>query len=139
MGIFLEDDDSISLLCVEDEEVSRLLLQKAISRKFPSIKIYSAANGLSGLELFDKISPKIVLTDINMPSMNGILMASEIKKLNPKTEILILSAQEKECYELDFSRIGISYYLHKPIVFEEVFHAIQNSVVSITSGRNGFY
>ncbi|MHC1698816.1 MAG: response regulator transcription factor [Geobacteraceae bacterium] len=138
MGIFREDD-GISLLCVEDEEISRFMLRKVISRKFPAIKIHTAEDGKSGLELFNKISPDIVLTDINMPSMNGILMASEIRRINPSTEILIISAEAIACYESDFSRIGISHCLHKPVVFEEIFHAIESSVASITSRCVGFH
>ena len=139
MGVFRSDDDMISLLYVEDEEYSRLMLQRAISRKFPTIKIHTASDGKLGLELYRKISPDIVLTDINMPLMNGILMASEIKKLNPETEILILSAQKESFYESDSSKLNISHFLHKPIVFEDVFHAIESTVASITSRSIGFY
>jgi len=133
MGFFREDDGIISLLCVEDEQVSRVLLLKVISKKFPAIKIHTAEDGKMGLQLCTKICPDIVLTDINMPSMNGISMAYAIKEIYPKTEIIILSAQEKACYELDCTKIGISQYLNKPIVFEEIYHAIESSLANITS------
>jgi YesN/AraC family two-component response regulator len=62
----------ISLLYVEDEPVARHLLQKVISRKFPDMKINEANNGRAGLELFEKIRPDIVLTNIILPMLNGI-------------------------------------------------------------------
>jgi len=131
MGIFRQDGDTVSLLCVEDDQVARSLLQKVIARKFPAMKIHSAENGKSGLEMFKVLGPDIVLTDIEMPSMNGILMASEIRKINPKTEIMILSGQESAQYEVDCSTIGINHYLHKPIEFQKVLQAIENSVASL--------
>jgi YesN/AraC family two-component response regulator len=136
MGFLQNDVDMISLLYVEDEPVVRDLIQKVIARKFPAMKIHSAEDGKAGLELFKKISPDLVLTDINMPLLNGIQMISEIRKLNPKTEIIIISCHEKECYETACFKIGISQYLNKPIQFEEFFKAIENSIACITSERN---
>ena len=133
MGFLQNDVDMISLLYVEDEPVARNLIQKVISRKFPTMKIHSAEDGKAGLELFKKISPDIVLTDINMPMLNGIQMISEIRKLNPKTEIIIITCHEKECYESDCVKIGISQYLNKPIQCEVLFNAIEDSIACISS------
>jgi two-component system, sensor histidine kinase and response regulator len=138
MGIFRQDGDTVSLLCVEDDQVARSLLQRVIARKFPAMKIHSAENGKSGLEMFKVFCPDIVLTDIEMPSMNGILMASEIRKINPKTEIMILSGQESARYESDCSTIGINHYLHKPIEFQEVLQAIENSVASLMPNNRNY-
>ena len=135
MGFLQNDDDMISLLYVEDEPVARNLLQKVITRKFPDMKIHSAEDGKSGLELFYKICPDIVLTDINLPVLNGIQMIYEIRRFNPKTEIIILSGQEKVCYESDCFNIGISQYLNKPIQFEEFYKTIENSIARITSKK----
>ena len=99
MAYFQNDDDMISLLYVEDDPVTRCLLKQVITRKFPDMKIHSAEDGKLGLELFNKICPDIVLTDINLPVLNGIQMVYEIRRLSPKTEIIILSCQEKVYYE----------------------------------------
>jgi YesN/AraC family two-component response regulator len=133
MAYFQNDDDMISLLYVEDDPVTRCLLQKVITRKFPDMKIHSAEDGKSGLELFNKICPDIVLTDINMPVLNGIQMASEIRKLNHNTEIIIISGQEKVCYESDCVKFGIRQYLDKPILHEVLFKAIEDSIACMMS------
>jgi YesN/AraC family two-component response regulator len=103
------------------------------------MKIHSTDNGKTGLELFKKISPDIVLTDINLPMLNGILMASEIRKLNYKTEIIFLSGQEKTCYESDCVKIGISQYLNKPIQHEVLFEAIEDSLARIIPDAGEIY
>ncbi len=133
MGYLQPDKNEISLLYVEDEPVARELLQKIISRKFPAIKIHTAENGKMGLNLFKKIGPDIVLTDIDLPMLNGILMVSEIRRISPKAEIIILSGQGKESHESDCVKIGIGHYLEKPIVPKVLFDAIEDSLACLTS------
>ena len=61
----------MSLLYVEDDAVTRELVGEIIPRKFPHFSVYTAENGKAGLELYKKYCPEIVVTDINMPIMNG--------------------------------------------------------------------
>ncbi len=133
MGNLQPENDTISLLYVEDEPIARYLIQKLISRKFPTMRINTAENGKVGLELFKKVSPEIVLTDIDLPMLNGILMVSEIRRLNPKAEIIILSGQEETLHDSDCVNIGISNYLKKPIRHEVLFDAIEGSLARLTS------
>ncbi len=119
-----------SVLYVEDEPITRILLQNIISRKFPEVEIHTAENGKIGLEIFEKISADIVLTDIDLPMMNGLKMASEIRKIDPHAEIIILSGQRKAVHDADCTKIGISYYLEKPFLHEELIKAIEGSMVS---------
>ena len=135
MEFFQKDDNIISLLYVEDDPITRNLLQNAISRKFPTMKIHSAENGKAGLELFKKTRPDIVLTDIDLPEMNGIMMASELRKLTNKTEIILISGREKERYESDIFKIGISQYLNKPIQNEVLYKIIEDTITCIMSKR----
>jgi YesN/AraC family two-component response regulator len=58
---------SMAILLIEDEEVTIELLSIVLSKKFPDLKLHTAANGRMGLELYKKYSPDIVITDINMP------------------------------------------------------------------------
>ena len=61
-----------SILIVEDEIESLQLLSAVLVAKYPDISIYSAMNGEKGLELFNLYFPDLVITDINMPNINGI-------------------------------------------------------------------
>jgi YesN/AraC family two-component response regulator len=131
MEFICPDDNKISLLYVEDEPNTKELIYRAISQKFPAVEINIAEHGKNGLDLFKKINADIVLTDIDMPVMNGILMAREIRKLNPKAEIIVLSGQEEECYGSDCVNIGIRHYLKKPIRHEVLFGAIGDSIARI--------
>ena len=133
MGFLQGNDNIISLLYVEDEPITRELLRKVISLKFPSMQIHTAENGKVGLELFSEVSPDIVLTDIDLPVLDGMMMASEIRKIDPYAEIIILSGQEKLLHDSDCMKIGITHYLQKPVRHELLCGAIEDSLFRITA------
>ena len=91
MPVSNSSQSKISLLCVEDDSVSRDLIHRMISMKFPEIELHLAENGKIGLELFKEKMPQIVMTDIRMPVMDGVTMAGEIKELCPETRIIIVA------------------------------------------------
>lgn len=108
----------LKVLLVEDEEKLSMLLKNAIGDSFHSFSVVK--NGKEGLELFEKISPDIVITDIMMPIMTGLEMAKEIKKLDTTTPIIILSAFSETDKFLDAIDIGIVKYFIKPFEPDEL-------------------
>src|SRR5512136_2842961 len=96
----------IAILYAEDDADTRNILGKMIPLKFPDVEFYSAENGKIGLEIFKEYVPDIIITDINMPVMDGIKMAAEIKALRPETIIIIISAYGDTNYLLDAIEIG---------------------------------
>lgn len=132
MGYLQRDNNNVSLLYVEDEPVVRELIQKIISLQFPAMKIHTAENGKVGLELFKKASPDIVLTDIDLPMLDGISMLYEIRTINSETEIIILSGREKTLHDSDCVNIGISNYLQKPVPHEVLCGALKDSLDRVT-------
>jgi len=113
---------SLKVLLVEDEENLARLLKSAIGDQFHSFTI--AKDGEDGLDLFTKINPDIVITDITMPKKNGLEMAKDIKAINPDTPIIILSAfsdKEKLFSAID---VGVSKYFLKPFDPDELIEYI---------------
>ncbi|MFA7501144.1 MAG: response regulator, partial [Sulfurimonas sp.] len=108
----------IKVLLVEDEENLARLLKEAIGDNFYSFNI--AVDGMQGLELFKKIKPDIVITDIMMPRLSGLDMAKEIKQSSPKTPIIILSAFSEKEKLFSAIDIGITKYFLKPFDTEEL-------------------
>jgi CheY-like chemotaxis protein len=84
---------SISLLFVEDEELTLKLQASILAAKFPDVTLFTAANGKLGLELFKAHSPEIVITDINMSEMCGVQMAENIRALKPDTKIIAITGR----------------------------------------------
>lgn len=84
----------------------------------------SAERALEALEL-DR--PEIVLMDVNLPGMNGIKCTNEIKKLKPKTEILIITVFENSTLVFDALCAGASGYLTKNSSPVEILNAIDSA------------
>lgn len=116
--------DSFSLLMVEDDLQVRDLIVQMIEVRFPGCTVYTAGNGKEGVEVFQKHNPPLVVTDINMPVMDGLEMAREIRALNADTLFLVLTAYGDEKFKKSFAELGFCSFLSKPIDFQELFDSI---------------
>ncbi len=123
----------ISLLYVEDEQGTRETLTKIISHRYPELDIFVCRDGREGLESFRQYHQQIVLTDINMPLTNGILMASEVRKISRGTEIIALTAFAHTDYLLQAIEIGISHYILKPVDVKQIFKVLDKTIAFIRS------
>ena len=115
-----------SLLLVEDDKTTREIVRGMVALKFPQCTIYTAEHGKKGLELFMEHTPDLVVTDINMPEMDGIEMARAIKAVNPNATYIVLSARNDKDYIEKFEEIGYCAYLLKPLDFNALLNAIKN-------------
>lgn len=114
-----------SLLYVEDDPLVRRAVWLLLKIHFPGMEIHLAENGQVGLELFIRHNPNIVLTDLNMPVMDGIVMATEILALKTDAKIIVLSACSDENCLADVFNIGVSRIVSKPIMTNHLFEAIE--------------
>jgi YesN/AraC family two-component response regulator len=122
---------SFSLLFVEDDHMVCLAIGRIIARRFPDATVYTAENGRIGLELFKEHTPEIVITDINMPVMDGIEMARKIKSIKTDTMFIVLTGYNDKNYLERFGEIGFNDYIVKPVDFGKLFAAIEKCRVEI--------
>lgn len=128
-------DIPLSLLYVEDDSDTRELISEILSQRYPELRIIVAENGEMGLKSFMQYRPELVITDINMPDTDGISMAAEIKLINPNVEIIALTAYTNTEHMLKAIEIGISHYVLKPIVIEQIFKVIDRAIALIQSEK----
>jgi YesN/AraC family two-component response regulator len=107
------------------------MLDALIRRKFPGMPLYLAENGRIGVELFEAHAPEIVITDIIMPEMDGVEMAIAISSLKPDTKFIVVSGYNTPGYLEQFSKIGSKFFLKKPIIFKELFAAIEDCIAEL--------
>lgn len=121
------DLNSLVLLYVEDDFDIRRSTHNVFKKFFKEILI--ASDGKEGLALFEEYQHKIdlVLTDINMPIMNGIEMSRRIKQKNPNIPIVITTAYSDKNYLMDAITIGISEYAIKPITVQDLLAKIKKA------------
>jgi YesN/AraC family two-component response regulator len=106
----------LKILFVEDEKD----LIKIISDTLTKLQVnFVTAN--DGVEALEKINENpdlsLVVTDINMPNMNGLEMIEEARKTKPDLKFIIMSAHTEPEYLKTAERLGISEYLLKPFDF----------------------
>lgn len=112
-----------TVLYVEDDRIVQMLTQKLLAKRFK--KVWTANNGAEGLKRFREKRPDIVVTDIRMPEMNGLEMASAIKAESPETPILVTSIFNLQDYFLRAIDIGIDHYLLKPVDAAHIFRVLE--------------
>jgi len=117
------------ILYVEDNEEARRYTLETLKRFFTHITI--AVDGADGLLQFKTSKFDLVLTDINMPKMNGIEMIRQIKEIDNQTSILVLSAHDETDYFTETINLGIDGYLLKPLDITQFVKTLNKSVRKI--------
>jgi len=102
-----------TLLYVEDNKGLREQATKIFTRIFG--EVVTAEDGLEGLEIFKKLKPKLVITDIKMPGMDGLEMTRKIHQIAPQTKVIITSTYNDTEYLMEAINAGVFRYLTKPI------------------------
>ncbi|HHW67838.1 response regulator [Defluviitalea raffinosedens] len=104
------------ILIADDEQIVLDSLQFVIGKNFKDAEIVSSVySGKEAIEDADKYRPDIVIMDIKMPGINGIEAIEEIKKSNPDTKFILLTAFDKFDYAKQAINLGVSEYLLKPV------------------------
>lgn len=107
-----------SILAIEDNENIREYLEAYLSEQ--GFLVQTATDGTSGLRNFEKSRPNLVVLDLGLPDINGEEVCKQIKKTNPETPVIILTAKNKSPDILEGFKLGADDYISKPFVGEEL-------------------
>jgi|GEM_PF-702953 len=124
----------LRLLYVEDNETVRLTNIELLKNFFDTID--SACDGQEGLEKFQNAHYDIIITDINMPHMNGIEMIHEIRKVDREVAILIVSAYSDVEYFTSSIKVGIQGYVIKPTSIDQLIDTLETVINIIEESRS---
>jgi YesN/AraC family two-component response regulator len=117
-----------NILIVEDCKLIQDKLYEFLSKFF--MEIDTASNGKEGLEKFNNKRYDIVLTDINMPELDGNLFVQKLTKLDNKVQVIVISAFGHDENLLTFHKYGVTDFLQKPIdnlkLVDALLKAIEN-------------
>ena len=119
----------ITVLYCEDEEYLRDITQ-GILESFTK-KQFICKDGAEGLEVFKENQHLIdlIITDVNMPNMNGLEMSKEIKQINPNMPIVVATAFSNSEYLLEAIDLGIDKYVLKPINVKKLLDIMSKSLL----------
>lgn len=105
-------DKTKKIPVVDDEDDVRLFLQDFLSER--DLHVMSASTGEEALEIVDKEKPDIILLDLMMPGMDGIECLERIKKKNPASNVIMITALNDDVRVAKARKLGAHNYILKP-------------------------
>lgn len=124
---------TLSVLYVEDEDDVRELLSRFLKRWVGTL--HTATNGQEGISAFAEHNPDVVVTDIKMPVMDGLEMASSIKTSAREVPIIVITAHSEQDYFIRAIEIGVDRYVIKPVNTDTLLNAICKSAKASAQTR----
>lgn len=129
MNLESNSTKNIKVLYVEDDEIARENGIEYLENYFDTI--YDASNALNALTLYEKHKPDIIITDIEMPKLNGLEFVQKIRESDNTTQIIITTAYSHKEYLLRAIELKLIKYLIKPINEKEFDEAIKICIENI--------
>ncbi len=111
------------ILVVDDDEILRATLTTILSRR--GFEVDSVADGLEALEAIRSKVYDLVVTDIEMPRLNGITLLDRASVLNPRLSFIVITAYASVESAVEALRRGAYDYLLKPLNFDDLILKIQ--------------
>ncbi len=121
------------MLFIDDEEGLRKVI--SLTLEDAGYQVLTAADGESGIELCQKESPEIVITDIRMPGINGIEVLKRIKEKDPGKEVIVVTAFGEMEVAIHALQLDASDFITKPIHDETLFVALDRAKERYTTRK----
>ena len=102
-----------TVLIIEDDPQYRLTLTAYLEDS--GYTVFEAADGLEGMEVFSRVRPDIVLTDLRMPKLDGLGVISAVKARSPATPVIAITGTRDPLAEENALSLGAWRCLLKPI------------------------
>ncbi len=125
------------LLVVEDEEMIRnKIIYNTSWKEHGFVEVLQASNGIEALDIVRKNNIDIVITDIQMPEMNGIELIREIKSLNRGIKCIIITAYAEFEYAKESVKLNVNDYILKPFKSKDLLDIVKKLSEEIIRERN---
>ncbi|MGE4268651.1 MAG: response regulator [Deferribacterales bacterium] len=109
----------MTVLYVEDEAITRMYFARMLSKRVKEVVL--AKDGQDGLDKVNESTPDIIITDINMPVMDGREMVRRLRENGCETPIIALTA-----YEYTKDELRVNDVIRKPVNLERLMSSISN-------------
>jgi len=101
------------VLVIDDEKPTLMMFRLTLGAY--GYEVLTAENGREGLEIFGHDRPRIVLTDIKMPGMNGIEVLKRIKEIDPTAEVIVITGHGDMDLAIQALNLDATDFINKPI------------------------
>ena len=110
------------ILVIDDEPNVRALLDVILRSKGHAVIL--ADNGWAGLQLYNQEHPDVIFLDLNMPKLDGMAVLKQIRNVDPKQPVIVLTGDTKPETERQVRALGVSEY----IVKGSSLHAVEDTL-----------
>jgi len=113
----------LDLLIVDDSLAIRKILQRTLRQaELPLGTVYEAGDGSEALDILQKHPVNLVLTDINMPNMNGLQLLQQIKANQAwqALPVILITTEGGQSTVLEAVQMGAAGYVRKPFTAEQI-------------------
>ena len=125
----VEETKKLTTLVLEDEPETNELMCTTLKNFFS--EVHSAVDADAAMELFEKHSPDIIFIDIILPGKSGLDVAKEIREINPKQIIVIVSASNDMGNISEAVKIGVNNFIRKPIDTDKMIDVLKDIVADL--------
>ena len=114
------------VLIVEDEKLLRLMIAKLL--QVSGYKVYTCGDGLQALELVEKKSFDLVITDLVMAGATGMDVLRATRKCHPRAKVIIITGTPSSQTLLEAKREGAYAYLRKPFQLKQFLSILKDAI-----------
>jgi len=125
----VEETKKLKAMVLEDDPETNDLMSKTLDNFFADVQ--SALDGETALELYEKHQPDIIFVDIILPGKSGLDIAKEIREINPKQMIVVVSASDDMGNISEAVKIGVNNFIRKPINTDKMIDVLKDIVTDI--------
>ena len=121
---------TLKLLYVEDDEDARNTTLEMLKNFFTDISV--AVDGQEALDIFHEKTFDLIISDVNMPKLDGIDMLKEVRSIDADIPVLIFSAHNEVRYFIETIKLGVDGYILKPLKLSQFILVIRKVVEKIS-------
>ena len=114
------------MLVIDDEPGVLDMIQGHFKHR--GFEIYTADDGLAGIEICRKVKPDVILLDLKMKEMDGDEAVPQLKALVPEAVVFMISAYQDERLHNRIKGLGIDAYFEKPVSILELQRAVESAL-----------
>ena len=114
------------ILVIEDDPITRDGVAEVLQEEGYAVAV--AADGQEGIAQFSAFHPHLVITDLQMPRLNGLGVIAHVQKVAPTTPIILFTAEVALDAKRRAQDLGLAGYLNKPFEFTDMLDQIAKTL-----------
>lgn len=115
----------VRVLLVEDDKNLSFILKSSLEQMIGGYEVVSVSNGKDGLEILDSENFDVIVSDVEMPVMDGVTMVQHIRKNHPSLAVIFITGLTTARDVINGYQAGADFYIKKPFLPEELDAHIQ--------------